>query len=269
MLRTEPSMRLVFDRAPPGCRVRRWRPDAQARRSHRRLRLGEQVRELRRELVGAVAAHRVAGDRGPVGVELVARGDVGPHLERVGARIVVVPAVGAAALGSDHDRPGPALAELRLVVAGQELVVVRRPASAAAASARNRRPASAAAGRRSRRAAAVRGTSPGIRSWSWSSSAAEARRLPVKLKAAPCSVSKWLARMRFIGPVCGTPPGWPGMSSSTCAASLLKSTLAKNWLMSPVVSACACAFSRHQAGSLTALGLWMSGIGSLKRKATL
>ena len=52
-----------------------------------RLRAREQVGELLRELERAEAAHRVAGDHGPVGVERVAARDVGPHLEHVGAGV--------------------------------------------------------------------------------------------------------------------------------------------------------------------------------------
>ncbi len=49
--------------------------------------------------------------------------------------------------------------------------------------------------------------------------AAAAGRHPIE-KSRPCFVSKRLARMRSIGPSCGTPVGRPGMSSSTRAASL-------------------------------------------------
>src|SRR4029078_757767 len=51
--------------------------------------------------------------------------DVGPDLERVGARMAVVPAVRPAAFGRDHDRARTPLAELRLVAGVRELVVVR------------------------------------------------------------------------------------------------------------------------------------------------
>jgi len=56
----------------------------------------------------------------------------------------------------------------------------------------------------------------------------------------PCRVAKRLARIRFIAPCCGTPCGWPGMSSSTPFASFAKSTTALNWLMSPLLSAVPC-----------------------------
>ena len=124
MWRSEASWRKVRERSPPGCgRVRR-RPDAETRRPDRRLRLREQVRELGGELVRAVAAHRVAGDRRHVGVERVVARDVGPDLERVRARAVVVPAVRAAPGRRHHDVPAAAVAELRLVAAARELVVV-------------------------------------------------------------------------------------------------------------------------------------------------
>ena len=91
-----------------------------------RLRLGEQVGELLGELEGAEAAHRVARDHGPGGVEAVAARDVGPHLEDVGPGVAVVEPVGAARFGRDDDRAAVAVAELRLVPASGILVVVRR-----------------------------------------------------------------------------------------------------------------------------------------------
>src|SRR3954451_20996399 len=71
--------------------------------------------------------------------------------------------------------------------------------------------------------------------------------------------------MRFSTPDLGTPE-----SSVAPSASLPKSTSAWKELRSPVRRACACAWSRHQAGvAAVAAGLPISGIGSAKRKATL
>jgi len=52
--------------------------------------------------------------------------DVGPDFEGIRAGVAVVEPVGAARLGRDDDRPGPALAELRLVMGPEVLVVVGR-----------------------------------------------------------------------------------------------------------------------------------------------
>ena len=66
-----------------------------------------------------------------------------------------------------------------------------------------------------------------------------------------------------MGPVCGTPPGWPGMSSLTAAASFAKSTSAWSALMSPAASASPWCWSRHQAGLVAVLaGSPTTGIGS-------
>src|SRR3989442_3682932 len=76
--------------------------------------------------------------------------------------------------------------------------------------------------------------------------------------------------MRSKTPLWGTPVVSPGMSLLTRLASLPKSTAAWNGLMSPAASACDCARSRHQAGSLSVSELGVPGTGScaLKRKAT-
>ena len=66
-----------------------------------------------------------------------------------------------------------------------------------------------------------------------------------------------------MGPVCGTPPGWPGMSSLTAAASFAKSTSAWNGLKSPAASASPWCLSRHQAGPVEVpAGSPTTGIGS-------
>src|SRR5436305_8513274 len=71
--------------------------------------------------------------------------------------------------------------------------------------------------------------------------------------------------MRSMGPVCGTP-----LLSVTPPASLEKSTSAWKGERSPVLSDWPCALSRHQAGLVAVpVGLVLSGIGSLKRNATL
>ena len=76
--------------------------------------------------------------------------------------------------------------------------------------------------------------------------------------------------MRSNTPLCGTPVGWFGMSSSVFAFSFAKSTSAWKALMSPLASACACADSRHHAGAVTvpAPGVPGSGSCALKRNAT-
>ena len=56
------------------------------------------------ELVGAPPAHRVAAERGALGVEAVRVGDAVPHLPEVELGLVEVPAVGAAPEGRDADR---------------------------------------------------------------------------------------------------------------------------------------------------------------------
>ncbi len=63
----------------------------------------------------------------------------------------------------------------------------------------------------------------------------------------PWLVSKWLAKSMLMNPVVGTPPRWPFMSSFMPAASLVKSTVAKNGLMSPFSMAASCWWSRQAA----------------------
>src|SRR3954454_8943514 len=71
--------------------------------------------------------------------------------------------------------------------------------------------------------------------------------------------------MRFIAPVDGT-----AESSLLPAASLPKSTSAKNGLTSPVFSALPCCWSRHHAGSVVVeVPLRVLAYGSFVRKATL
>ena len=93
------------------------------------------------------------------------------------------------------------------------------------------------------------------------------------LRFAPCAGSKWLARMRVIEPVSGTPCGEPFMSSFVPAAALVTLTVSKNGEMSPAASARLWASSRHcvEAASLAGKNGSLSApmAGSAWRKATL
>src|SRR3954453_12465535 len=85
------------------------------------------------------------------------------------------------------------------------------------------------------------------------------------LKSAPWAVSKWLARMRSMGPRLGTL-----LLSRTPLWSFRKLTLACRREMSPVASALPCARSRHHAAEVTALDPSVGeGSGSWARNATL
>ncbi|MGZ4181945.1 MAG: hypothetical protein ACXVUL_14825 [Solirubrobacteraceae bacterium] len=84
-------------------------------------------------------------------------------------------------------------------------------------------------------------------------------------KFAPWAGSKWLARIRSMEPVVGTPE-----LSVAPLASLAKLTFAKNCEMLPAASAVPWSRSRHQAALATALRLSMTdGSGSAVLNATL
>ncbi len=222
-------MRFVLLAAPPGCGGSGGAQTPEPGRPDDRVRPGEQVRELGGELVGAVAAHRVPGDRGPIRVEPVAARDVGPDLERVGAGVAVVPAVRPAALGRDHDRARAPLAELRLVAGVRELVVVGAERVQKQGEAVATRRAVASRARRSRTAGAGLAARPGSR-WPgrrWARS------------RAPCWSRSGSPGSGPSGPDVGTPSGFPRMSSVTPRSSLPKSTWAWNGVRSPLASAVA------------------------------
>ncbi len=173
--------------------------------------------------------------------------DVGPDLERVGLGDAGVEAVGPAARGRGDERARAAVAELRLVLRAPSTGCSWPTASAAAASGRSRPRGCGLRGHVERVGLQLaRRSGPSHRRPAPDAAA----RSKHDLGRGRCpGRSAWrLARMRFIGPVCGTPRR---RRSRARRAWRSRRRRAKR-LTSPSRSASACARSRHQAPSTAA-----------------
>ena len=102
-------------------------PHAAGRRAGQHDRLGEHLRIGQPQLVGRVAAHRVARDHGAVGVGAELFGHPRPDLPNVELALVEVPARRTAGQRRHHHRV-PVVADLvqQARVDGSELVLTQR-----------------------------------------------------------------------------------------------------------------------------------------------